>query len=80
MNKEVIIIGAGGHGKVIADIVRRSGDTPLGFLDDGEALPPEIAGIPLLGKVSDYAKYPDAKPDFIVGNLAEAVEKIDILR
>ena len=65
MNKEVIIIGAGGHGKVIADIVRRCGDTPLGFLDDGEAPPPEIAGIPLLGKVSDYAKYPNAF--FVIG-------------
>ena len=32
------------------------------------------------GDPHPYAKYPDAKPDFIVGNLAEAVEKIDILR
>ena len=35
MNQEVIVIGAGGHGKVVADIVRSSGDTVLGFLDDG---------------------------------------------
>ena len=34
MPKEVIIIGAGGHGKVIADIVIKSGDKLLGFLDD----------------------------------------------
>ena len=34
MNKEVIIIGAGGHAKVIADIVEKSGDNVLGFLDD----------------------------------------------
>lgn len=27
MNKQVIIIGASGHGKVIADIVLKSGDT-----------------------------------------------------
>ena len=27
MNKKVVIIGIGGHGKVIADIVRKNGDT-----------------------------------------------------
>lgn len=65
MNEQVIVIGASGHGKVVADIVRRSGDTLLGFLDDNETLPPEIAGIPVLGKVVDFAKYPDAS--FVVG-------------
>ena len=65
MNERVIVIGASGHGKVVADIVRISGDTLLGFLDDNETLPPEIAGIPVLGKVADYAKYPDVS--FIVG-------------
>lgn len=65
MNEQVIVIGASGHGKVVADIVRRSGDTLLGFLDDNETLPPEIAGIPVLGKVADYIKYPDVS--FIVG-------------
>ena len=32
--KNVVIIGAGGHGKVIADIIIKSGDNLLGFLDD----------------------------------------------
>lgn len=60
MSKEVIIIGAGGHGKVIADTVRRSGDTVLGFLDDNLSLPPLVCGIPVLGTVDDYKKFPDA--------------------
>lgn len=34
----VVIYGAGGHGKVIADIVERSGKTVLAFVDDNEAL------------------------------------------
>lgn len=34
MNKKVVIIGASGHGKVIADIVIKSGDELIGFLDD----------------------------------------------
>lgn len=34
MNKKVVIIGASGHGKVIADIIIKSGDKLIGFLDD----------------------------------------------
>ncbi len=34
MHKKVIIIGAGGHAKVIADIIEKSGDQIVGFLDD----------------------------------------------
>ena len=75
MNERVIVIGASGHGKVVADIVRRSGDTLLGFLDDNEMLPPEIAGIPVLGKVADYAKYPSVS--FVIGIGSSAIrEKI----
>lgn len=36
MNKNIIIIGAGGHGKVIADIIEKSGDTLIGYLDDSK--------------------------------------------
>ena len=34
MDKNVVIIGAGGHAKVIADIIVKSGDNVVGFLDD----------------------------------------------
>ena len=34
MSKNVVIIGAGGHAKVIADIIQKSGDIVYGFLDD----------------------------------------------
>lgn len=34
MHKKVVIIGAGGHAKVIADIVIKAQDILLGFLDD----------------------------------------------
>lgn len=34
MYKKVVIIGAGGHAKVIADIIEKSGDQIIGFLDD----------------------------------------------
>ena len=50
--KKIIIIGAGGHAKVIADIIKSNGDELVGFLDDDETKP-------VLGKVEDYAEYPD---------------------
>lgn len=34
MQKKVVIIGASGHARVIADIVKLSGDEIVGFLDD----------------------------------------------
>ena len=58
MNKSVVIIGAGGHGKVIADIVLSSGDFVTGFLDDG-CTEKSIYGFPVLGRISDYIKYKD---------------------
>ncbi|MFR6042361.1 MAG: acetyltransferase, partial [Dysosmobacter welbionis] len=30
----MIVLGAGGHGKVVADAILSAGDTVLGFLDD----------------------------------------------
>lgn len=57
--KKVIIIGASGHGKVVADIVQRSGDKVIGFLDDNPMIDSVFVGYPVLGKVQDYDKYAD---------------------
>lgn len=54
---DVIIIGAGGHGKVVADIVQRSGDRVIGFLDDNPDAGSILIGSPMLGSVDDYKKY-----------------------
>lgn len=54
MKKKVIIMGAGGHSKVIADIVKKSGDKVLGFLDDSTEAPH------IIGKISDCVKFPNA--------------------
>lgn len=55
--KRLVIIGAGGHGRVVADIARLNGYEDIIFLDD--------ADVPLAsGRVSEYVKYADA--DFIV--------------
>ena len=74
MNKQVIIIGASGHGKVIADIVLKSGDTIKGFLDDFNQ-EHEFIGYPILGTTEDYQKYSDDYFVVGIGN-AEIRERI----
>lgn len=66
---DVIIIGASGHGKVIADIVLSAGDRLLGFLDDGKA-GGTCLGFPVLGKLKDYVNYPYAEFIIAIGNAA----------
>lgn len=68
MSHKVIIIGASGHGKVIADIVLRSGDELLGFLDDGKCPGDSVLGFPVLGGTSDYIDYPEAVFVIAIGN------------
>ena len=72
MNEKVIIIGAGGHAKVVADIVRKSGDVVLGFLDDDESKRGvDFFGSKILGKACEYEKYADEACFFIaIGNNA----------
>lgn len=57
--KSVIIIGASGHGKVVADIIQKSGDKVYGFLDDNTELNNTFLGFPVLGTVDSYKKYED---------------------
>ena len=62
MSEKVIIIGASGHGKVIADIVRKNGASVCGFLDDDLSKPGVV------GLVSDCVKYPDCRFVIAIGN------------
>lgn len=56
----VVIYGASGHGKVIADIVEKSGKTILAFVDDNETLwEKSFCGYPVWrggGHLFEYAK------------------------
>lgn len=61
---DLIIIGGGGHAKVIADIATANGYNILGFLDDNDAAC-EFSGIKRLGKIEDCVKYSD-KAKFII--------------
>jgi len=72
MNK-LIIIGAGGHGKVIADNALKNGYTDIGFIDDHAA--GICMDIPIVGVTSDIEKMNDGKTDFIIGVGNNAIRK-----
>lgn len=62
--RRILIIGAGGHGRVLADIARLNGYTSVRFLDDGN-----VPG--LAGKVADFVKFTDTSDFFVaIGNNA----------
>lgn len=50
MNKEVYLYGAGGHAKVIIEILQSNNRITKGVFDDGENVPSCILGAPFLGK------------------------------
>lgn len=63
MNR-LIVIGASGHGKVVADIAVLNGYEGIFFLDDDEAIK-ECAGYPVIGKSTEA---PDGEVFVAVGN------------
>lgn len=69
----LLIIGASGHGKVIADIAVKCGYKDILFIDDNENVK-ECAGFPVIGKVSDATNMEDDKI-VAIGN-AEIRQKI----
>lgn len=73
MCKKVIIIGGGGHAKVIADCVLKSGDCVLGFLDDGLPLGTHIMEFEVLGNTDCFCFHPEA--EFIIGIGSASVRK-----
>lgn len=65
MAEKLIIIGAGGHGKVIADIAKLIGYKEIYFLDD-DINKHKIGEYQIIGTSKDIDKYKE-KYDFIVG-------------
>lgn len=64
--KKLVIIGASGHGKVIADIAVKNGYEEIVFLDDNEGLT-ECAGYPVVGKTGEAATM-DGDKIIAIGN------------
>lgn len=78
MQKKVIIFGASGHARVIADIIKKSGDEIVGFLDDNADIQGNTIfdGKIVLGDTSEESvkKYSDCY--FIIGIGSNRVRKI----
>lgn len=51
MKNKLIIVGASGHGKVVADIAQLNGYTDIAFLDDNKSVT-ECAGYPVIGNTN----------------------------
>lgn len=69
MHERLLIVGANGHGKVVADIAHRLGHyQAIGFLDDDVSIK-ETMGISVLGCSADFAKFKDDSDIFVaIGN------------
>ena len=66
--KRLVIVGASGHGKVIADIAVRNGYQDIVFLDDNEAIQ-QCAGFPVVGKTAQIDRL-DGDIVIAIGNPA----------
>jgi sugar O-acyltransferase (sialic acid O-acetyltransferase NeuD family) len=54
----ILILGSGGHGKVVADILRSAGCEVAGFLDDAPGhVGMRVLDLPILGTVDGYAAH-----------------------
>jgi sugar O-acyltransferase (sialic acid O-acetyltransferase NeuD family) len=62
--RQVLILGAGGHAQVVADILMQARDagaqaSPIGYLDDQPALHGQTRlGLPILGRIADLSLIP----------------------
>ena len=65
--KKLIIIGASGHGKVVADIAAKSGYTEIAFFDDNEAVK-SCMGYPVIGKTAELERYTENEFFVAIGN------------
>ena len=70
MSEQIVVIGGGGHAKVVIDCIRSAGDTAVGILDDSLNAGSTVLDVPVLGKIADYGKYADKKFIIAIGNNA----------
>ena len=68
MSDSVILIGGGGHARVVMDCIEAAGGSVFGILDDIIECGTRIHGIPVLGKISDYQAYDQHRFVIAIGN------------
>ncbi len=65
MNDRLIIIGAGGHGRVLADLALKLGYRDIAFLDDRAC--GLCMGFPILGTTGQIRRFDDGNTGFVIG-------------
>lgn len=74
----ILIIGAGGHGKVVADILLQQSAPVLGFLDDDPTTwGTSRLGLPVLGAIDTFL---DHSPEGLVMGIGSNVLRQDIVK
>lgn len=72
--KRILIVGAGGHGQVVADILLMAQEAgipscPIGFVDNSPDRRDQIiAGLPVLGAISQYPEFGFDEIVLAIGN------------
>ena len=66
--RPLIVYGAGGHGKVVADILIARGEKVTGFLDDTKTESMKVLGLPVLGSSEWLDVNPNVRVALGVGN------------
>lgn len=73
MKNRLVIVGAGGHGKVAADNALKNGYTRICFVDDQTE--GECMGFPIVGRCGDLPGLDDGSTDFLIGVGSNEVRK-----
>lgn len=76
--KKVIIIGAGGHAKVCADIVLKSGDELVGFMDEINPTG-SFLGYNKIGSIQEWTRYKNCEFLISIGNARERMRIAETL-
>jgi sugar O-acyltransferase (sialic acid O-acetyltransferase NeuD family) len=82
MTEELLVLGAGGHGKVVADAAMEMGYwSSIGFVDDRCGLLQQVLGLPMVGQLSDLkslrAQWSAAA--VAIGDARRRLEVLDII-
>lgn len=73
MCNRLVIIGAGGHGKVVADIALKNGYSDIVFVDDGAK--GTCMGFSIVGTTEKLACLNDGRTDFVIAVGNNAIRK-----
>jgi UDP-perosamine 4-acetyltransferase len=69
MKKDLLILGAGGHAKVVIEAARMCDFNPIAVFDDNESLlGKSVLGVPVKGKISDLSVVASGNAFIAIGN------------